>query len=383
MSEPPPVPPLSPEPAETAPGEAIAPPDGSLAARARKNPDAIDLIVLLRAIERGAGALPRIGKSRTIREDCVTLGQEPYVEFPLGNLASIEDHAGRPHVMTRFLGFFGPQGALPLSTTLEAIAWRDAQDPSFLRFSEIVSNRFLQLFFRAFADARAITQNDRPTEDRFGFYLASLSGGAAEDGRASPMSKAARLGFAGLLSKRAKTPAQLSQLLSGALGIRATIVERVPSWLIFEPDEQTALGVGRSSLGRDTAIGTRQLSLADKIAIEIRATNLAEYRALLPGGRLAGALAELVFLALGRRVEAEVRLGIPAGLTPPMCLGKSGELGLTGWVGPPPDPAAGTRDDAPYRFDARYVPALKATACSIGPKIGIDFRKARCGDSMV
>ena len=333
----------------------------SLAAKAADDPQAIDLIVLLRAIERGSADQPRIGRSRTAREDCVTLGQEPYVAFPAGNVAAVETRAGRPHVTTRFLGLFGPQGALPLATTLDAIDWRDKGDPSFLRFTEIVSNRFQQLFFRAFADARAIVQNDRPDDDRFRRYLAAVPGlpGPGPGGAEAP-GAAIGTAFAGLLSARAKTPAQLSQLISGALGVDVRIVERVPTWLIFAASEQTALGAARSTLGRDTALGARQLSLSDKVAIEIRARDLAEYRTLLPGGRRAAKLGELVFLALGRRVEAEIRIGIPAHLAPPIVLckagelGKAGQLGLTSWVSPPKQEACG---QAPFRLDARYVPA--------------------------
>ncbi|ORE92843.1 hypothetical protein ATO4_16660 [Aurantimonas sp. 22II-16-19i] len=349
-------------------GMAAQAPAGSLAARAAADPESVDLFLLLRAIERGALEKPRIGRSRAAREDSVTLGQEPFAGFPAGNVARLEIRAGRPHVTTRFLGYFGPQGALPLATTLDALAWRDARDPSFLRFTEIVSNRFLQLFFRAFADARAITEADRPAEDRFAVHLARLAGGGgASCGKAASAAAGARIGLAGLLSARVKTPARLSQLLAATLGIEARIVERVPSWLRFEPTQQTMLGRARSRLGRDTALGARQLSLGDKVAIEIRAGSLAEYRALLPGGKKAGPLAELVFLAFGRHVETEIRLGIPADLAPPMRLGAAGELGLTGWIAPPGTQAGDGRAgrSVPYRFDARYVPgAPGATAAS-------------------
>ena len=332
----------------------------SLAAQVKNDPDKLDLILLLRAIERRSTDKPRIGKSRTAREDCVSLGQEPYVTFPGGNVASVEGRAGRLHVTTRFLGLFGPQGALPLATTLDASDWRDRQDPSFIRFTEILSNRFLQLFFRAFADARAIVQNDRPEDDRFRRYLAAIAGLPAprSDG-AGTQAAAIGTGHAGLLSARVKTPAQLSQLLSGALGIGVRVVERVPTWLVFEAGEQTALGTARSSLGRDTAIGSRCLSLTDKIAVEIRASSLAEYRAFLPGGERAGPLADLIFLALGRRVETEIRLGLLADLSEPIRLGRSGALGWTGWVSPPP-----ADGEERWRFDARYIPVPPGLAAA-------------------
>jgi len=318
------------------------------------DPDAIDLFVLLRAIERGAPDRPRIGKSRTAREDAVTLGQEPFVEFPGGNVSALEQRGDRAHVTTRFLGLFGPQGALPLATTLEALAWRDARDPSFLRFTEIFSNRFLQLFFRAWADARPIAQHDRPDDDRFALYLGALAGlGTPSVRQSGIVPDEAKIGFAGLVSPRVKTPAQLALLIHGVLDVTVRVVERVPSWLVFDTGEQTAIGRARSSLGRDTAIGARMLSLSDKIAVEIRAASLAEYRAYLPGGAEAGRLSDLIFLALGRRVETEIRLGLPAHLAEPVRLGRCGQLGWTGWIAPP---EAGRPNSDRMRFDARYTP---------------------------
>lgn len=318
------------------------------------DPEAVDLFVLLRAIERGTADKPRIGKSRTAREDAVTLGQEPFVEFPGGNVSALEQRSDHAHVTTRFLGLFGPQGALPLATTLEALAWRDARDPSFLRFTEIVSNRFLQLFFRAWANARPIAQNDRPDDDRFAVYLGALAGlGTPAVRQGGIVPDTAKIGFAGLLSARAKTPAQLAHLIHGVLGVTVRVIERVPSWLVFDVGEQTAMGRARSSLGRDTAIGARMLSLTEKIAVEIRAASLAEYRDYLPGGAQAARLSDLIFLALGRRVETEIRLGLPAHLAEPMRLGRSGQLGWTGWIAPP---EAGTSKSDRLRFDARYTP---------------------------
>ncbi len=328
-----------------------------MAAEAKARPESLDLIVLLRAIERRSTEMPRIGKSRAAREDCVSLGQDPWVAFPSGNVAAVTRRAGRPHVETRFLGLFGPQGALPLATTLDAMNWRDKQDPSFLRFTEILSNRFLQLFFRAFADACAIVQNDRPQDDRFRRYLAAVAGRSPRRSDGGDWLAASGTGHAGLLTGRIRTPAQLSQLVSGVLGIAVRVIERVPTWLEFEPDEQTALGAARSTLGLDTALGARCLSLADKIAVEVRASSPAEYRAFLPGGARAGPLADLVFLALGRTVETEIRLGLPAHLAEPIELGRSGALGWTGWVAPPK--AGG---DERWRFDARYVPTPTGSA---------------------
>ena len=75
----------------------------------------------------------------------------------------------------RFLGFFGPQGALPLDTTIEAFHWARGHDESFVRFANIFADRFLQLFYRAWAQAQPHVNRDRPKDDRFTVYVGDAS----------------------------------------------------------------------------------------------------------------------------------------------------------------------------------------------------------------
>ena len=65
---------------------------------------------------------PRIGDSAARREEYVDLGQDPYLEFPASNLASVTEEDGRLRIIVKFLGLLGPQGALPLATTDESLA---------------------------------------------------------------------------------------------------------------------------------------------------------------------------------------------------------------------------------------------------------------------
>ena len=50
------------------------------------------------------------------------------------------------------------------------------RDDAFPRFLDLFNHRFLQLFFRAWADARPIAQHDRPEDDRFVAYIGSMIG---------------------------------------------------------------------------------------------------------------------------------------------------------------------------------------------------------------
>lgn len=312
-----------------------------------------DLLRMLREFERSSPDKPRIGENSVLAEEVVSLGQEPFADFPASNISSVgKTLRGTPKLFTRFLGFFGPQGALPLATTIEVYNWVHATKPdvSFPRFVDIFANRFVQLFYRAWADARPIAQHDRPAEDRFGRYIGAFAGiGTDATANRDTVPDIAKLPYAGLVSPRVKSGRRLAQLIRGVFKLDAAVIERIGNWLTFEPSDLMAVGARGSSLGVDTFVGMRSYSINDKFRISIKTTSLEEYTALLPNAAMADRLADLVFFHIGHRFEYDVELSLPARLAPPARLGISGQLGWTSWVAPRAD--AGPDE---YLSDARF-----------------------------
>jgi type VI secretion system protein ImpH len=320
----------------------------------RADPYAFDFFSTMREFERSSPDKPRIGENRVLAEEIVSLGQDPFLEFPASNLSGYDVAPdGSPKVRTRFLGYFGPQGALPLSTTVEAHHWSSQRDQSYVHFTDIISNRFLQLFFRVWADARPIAHADRPADDRFINYVGSFTGVGTDAflGRDS-VEDIAKVSFAGLTGSRIKSGVRLRQLVESILQVKAEIEERIGSWLVFEPSDQMALGSRHSGLGVDAALGVRAYSINDKIRIRITATSLEQYKRLLPAGDLSEILTDLVFYYLGHRFDFDVELGLDARLAPPVRLGVSGELGWTSWMAPKKP----TEGETIYLSDARFDP---------------------------
>lgn len=322
------------------------------------DPYRFDLFRVLRDLERSAPDKPRIGDSTTVSQEVVALAQDPFAGFASSNIARVDKTAkGTPRLFTRFLGFFGPHGALPLNSTLEALNWLH-RDPSFARFADLFANRFQQLFFRAWADARPIAQHDRPADDAFARYVGSFAGiGSPPLANRDAVPDLAKLPYAGLVSSRIKSARRLAQLLRGVMGLDAWIVERVGTWLAFEPDARMALGARGSALGADTVLGQRAYSINDKFRISLRAATLEQYTAMLPGGEVARRIADLVFFYLGHRVEYDVELLLPAKLAPAAQLGVSGQLGWTAWVAP-----KAAAEDGQYLADARFDLSERRTA---------------------
>ena len=295
-----------------------------------------DLLATLRRLEREHPDKPRIGDNATLAEEFVIVAQNPYVEFPDSNLeAANTDAAGRTKIVARFLGVFGPQGALPLTTTDEARAWMRERDDAFVEFANVFQRRFLALFFRAWADARPITQHDRPERDRWVDYIGSMIGvGVPSYRNRDSLSDFAKLEYAGLLGARVKSASRLRSFLSGLFGARVEIEEFVGSWLKLEPGDRTRLGLAHGRLGAETVLGANVFSVGDRFRVRLFARDLDQYQRFLPGGPQAKELADAVSLYIGREYDWDLELAIPAGKIEPARLGKGAKLGWTSWMSP-------------------------------------------------
>jgi len=317
----------------------------------RDHPPGFGFLALMRDIERSRPDLPRIGRNRTLKEESVRLGQEPFLAFPDCNVTHFDDaEAGRTQrVRANFLGYFGPQGALPLSTTAEVHQWFLGRDDSFVRLADLFTSRFQQLFFRAWSDARGITQFDHPDDDRFQTYVGAFIGQASHPLRnRDRVSDVSRLPLVGLAMARVKSAGRLRQLIEALCGVTVSIDEHVPTWLPFEPSDLSRLGGAGSSLGVNCRLGSRVQGVNEKIRLNVQTESLAEYHSFLPGGVNFGRLTDLLFRYLGHEIEVEIAPALPADQVQGMALGKAGALGWTGWIDPPKGAAGSYRADAVF-----------------------------------
>lgn len=322
----------------------------------RSEPWRFDFFNVMRRLERSFKG-PRIGESASVREDYVKLGQDPFMEFPASNLSKVEGGGNAPlRVYTRFLGLLGPQGALPYSTTEEAYGWWLSRDDAFARFLDLFNHRFLQLFFRAWANSRPIAQHDRPTEDRFKTYIAAMIGAGSEPFRnLDSVPDDAKCAFAGIMGAQAKSASRLRSVIAGLFGVKVEIDQFVGSRLTLGPGEVSRIGAQNCALGVDAMAGGTFFSLQDKFRIRIYTETLADYVSFLPGGSRRDdkceQLADLVFFYVGEQLDWDVELAIAAGAVAPVKLGEFGQLGWTTWMSP------NWTSKERYRTDSRFHPA--------------------------
>jgi|GEM_PF-169883 len=367
----------------------------ALGERIEQHPGGHDLLAVLRMLEGqtapGAASSgmdpkkadepspPRIGKSRRMMEDIVRFGQDPSSEFATSTIErATKDGDGGLVLLERFLGLLGPQGALPSAYTDEAIMRGLRGDDSFPRFLDLFNNRFVQLFFRAWADARPIVQHDRPDDDRFLAYLGSAIGiGSPIFRDLDRIDDRLKLLYAGLMSAKTKSPARLKALITGVFGVKVEIDQCVGTWLQLDKDDQLKLGSlgrgGAGSLGLDTIVGDRVYSVSDKIRIRIFTRSLEEYRKFLPPTRTkpnpwTEKLFDLIDFYLGLEVEYEIELALPRRCASSVQMNRSNSatLGHIGWLkpaaidedtSPPPDD-----EDEEMLADTRFRPVRRHTS---------------------
>ncbi|MFQ1701968.1 type VI secretion system baseplate subunit TssG [Loktanella agnita] len=304
----------------------------------------VGFLALLRKLERHSDGKPRIGKNATIAEEIARIGQDPFLAFPTSDMSDIrKDKQGRPDLRNQIIGFFGPHGALPLDTTEEILRWAQSGDLAFVKFTDLFATRFQQLFFRAWSDARAITQFDHPDDDRFARYLGALIGiGTPAWQDRGEVSDINRLSMAALGIGRVKSPVRLQQMLRFDLNATITINEHATTWIAFEPDTLNRMGQQGSTLGRDCFVGSRAQSVNERIIINVRAKTLDEYNDFLPGGVSHTRMLDIVNGYLGRTCEVSVALSLPAEAFAPAVLGTSTALGWTAKLPADPPPMPGT-----------------------------------------
>jgi type VI secretion system protein ImpH len=313
-----------------------------------------DFFDVLRRFERENQGKPRIGDSGARDEEIVVLGQEPFVEFPASNLGRFDrDAQGRHRVLCRFLGLLGPQGALPLHTTIEAKQWSDMRDESFARFLDIFNHRFIQLFYRAWADARPAAQRDRPPADRFAGFVGAAAGiGTPPFRNRDSIGDMAKLSVAGLLAPAVKSASRIESLVAYLFKAEVEVEQFVGLWLPLERADQSVLSAQHCSLGHDSLVGAAVYSVQDKFRIRIFARDLQQFEAFLPDGEFCERLADAIFFYTGDVLDYDVELALPERETRPARLGSFGRLGWTSWMTAKQD-----REAQGIRRDCRFHPS--------------------------
>jgi type VI secretion system ImpH/TssG family protein len=312
------------------------PPDHlSYLAAAAKTVRRWGLFAILRGAESRAPQLPRIGRAKMPAQNIVDLAQTPSLSFADTTLDSVTPQRGRMRLSGFWLGLLGPMGPLPTHLTEFAVyEARYAARRPFGGWLDVIAGRMLQLFYRAWADSQPTALLDRPGDDRFGDYVAALSGAREGVPADAAFPAQARLHYAALFASR-RSASGIEDAMTHLMGQPVALLEFQPRWRAIEPDDLTRLGTSYAALGQDAVLGGRVRAASDAFRVVIRARNYRDYRTLLPGGTRYAVAAEALTAFAPSHLEWDIALEIEEREARPARLDGQTALGWTGWLRKP------------------------------------------------
>jgi type VI secretion system protein ImpH len=320
--------------------------------RLQAEPWRYGFLTLLRRI----GADVRIdppGTARRPQAEPFRLGQQPSLTFAPREIAAVGEANGRLQVRLFGLGTLGPNGPLPIHVTEIARDREESRrDATLVNFLDIFHHRYLTLLYRAWASAQATVGLDRPGDEHFSFYVASLTGQDTSEISHRPLPAHARLAASAHLVREARNPDGLRMTLERYFAVPVTIEEHVFHWIELDPVDCSYLGrPGPAGKMGNAMPGTRVPDRQGKFRIVMGPLDLEQYLRFTPQGADLPRLIEWVRAFVGYEFVWELELRIKARSATPAVMGGSQRLGWSGWLGPSPTdkPVVGMRFE-PERY---------------------------------
>ena len=317
----------------------------------RARPWKSSFLCLLRALSARDPNGPLPGMAQLPSQEPYRIGQLATMAFAPREIASLSLRDGCLDVRLFGLGLWGPQGPLPLHMTEVAYHRAEAlQDHTLMNFVDLFHHRALSQFYRAWAASQAAASLDRPDDEGFSFYIASLMGTDDAEARRSCLPPHARYAASAHLVREARNPSGLAATLSHYFGVPIVVEEFVQHWIRVDEAEHSRLGqrgVG-SIIGEGAMLGELVPDRQHRFRLVVGPLDLHQYVRLTPQGEDMPTLVEWVRAFVGYEFGWEVQLLVKPEEAPPARADGAMRLGHTTWLGQSPmgKPAIGMTFDA-------------------------------------
>jgi type VI secretion system protein ImpH len=302
------------------------------------------------SLTEGKGSAPRRLRYRT----------PPDLVFPRTEILSIDgldppEGTEPPLEMeVGFMGLTGPLGVLPASYT-ELIQDRrlHQQDRALHAFVDLFSHRAISLFALAWQKYRPHLGLEQGRVQGLSQHLLDLSGlsvGAESALQALTGIPGTVLHFSGPLGRRPLPSTTVRRVVEGYFGVPVRLEQFVLRWIEVAEGDLTRLGRQTAdSLGGGAFLGQRQRDAQTGIRLVLGPLDGAQFQDLLPGGKGARDLRDLMYRMVGPTVCCEVRLILKKEHVPEPRLKGGLSLGRDLWLCS--RPPTGDRDDPVYVLD--------------------------------
>ena len=333
-------------------------------AQMRAEPWRYGFLALMRRISANS-QLDLVGKALLPQHEPFRLGQQPNLAFAPREIAGIDARDGRLHIDLLGLGMLGPNGPLPLHFTEIARERQEyRRDQTLVDFMNLFHHRAFTQFYRAWASAQSTVGLDRPENEKFSFYIASLTGHSLEEIQGGPLPSHARLSASPYLIQEARTPEGLRNTLEQYFGVPVQIEERMFHWMELEPQSVSRIGIG-SAMGVNAFLGTTIPDRRCRFRIVLGPLEYEDYLRFIPQGSDLIKLIEWVRAFFGEELLWDLELKIKPESIPPTRLGSTHQFGWTAWMGTPsPDGKTAGVCFEPEQYLPQLRARWKAERCS-------------------
>lgn len=326
----------------------------------------VDFYVALRHLDVFTDAEAPLGRAPRPRDEPIRLSQYPSQIFAPSTLRDFVPDTRREGVEGRLsvyhFGLFGPHGPLPGHLT-EYVQERliHHRDETALRFLDMFQHRMLLLFYRAWADCQSTVSLDRPGDDHFTRYVASLSGYGQPSLRdRDHVPDHWKFGLSGHLVRTTRNAEGLRAALQSLLRVPVAIESFVRQWLRLDPADMTRLaavevagragqrvesGANASRLGMGAVAGGRVPDVQHRFRVRIGALTREEFERFLPGQPAFLILRDFVRNYIGVELTWDARLVLKRDHVPTARLGANARLGWNSWLAMPPERRTRDADD--------------------------------------
>ncbi|MBW7984856.1 type VI secretion system baseplate subunit TssG [Enterobacillus tribolii] len=289
---------------------------------------------IMRAIAARLPDMPAPGKAELPSQEPFRLGQTAHMAFSPREISRLSWQGDKLKLQLYSLGVWGAQGAMPLHFSEQAYSRHEQHDHTLTNFLDIFHHRALSLFYRAWFVSQDTASLDRKDDERFSFYIGSLSGIDPAELTSSCLPIHARLASSAHLVREARNPAGLLGALHYYFQLPVQMEEYELQWIFLEPKEQTILGNDQCAmlLGDGAILGNTVQDRQHKFKLILGPLNLDQYVRFSPWGNDLPVLREWVRNFVGFEYAWDVQLVLAGEEVPTANLDGSHQLGYTSWL---------------------------------------------------
>lgn len=297
---------------------------------------------LLALADRERPTLPavRFGSPLTLGFPASEITSAEYRQDASGT-DDVEDDRAALHLSVGFMGMIGPSAALPVAYTEALIERRNFhRDTAAHAFLDMFTHRSVSLFYQAWQKYRFHIGYEAGDRERFTRNMLDLVGAGLSslhhENREGAVAPNLFSHFAGILSQKPISAANLASLLRGYFHVDVSIKQFCGQWIVLPAGEQTALGRGNSALGETTIVGARVWERQNKLTVRLGPMDNTRFSDFLPGRPGETALRGLVQFCIGQTLACDVALILKKECVRPAVLAGGGEdllrLGYNIWL---------------------------------------------------